>query len=99
MTDERPSLHDDRPSVHKERVFSGRLLAGFVIIGLGVLFLASNLGFISARHVIRALWPLALVAVGMVMLNRPERRHGREWAGSSSGSACGCLPIGSGGSA
>ena len=79
MTDEQPSLNDDRPAVHKERVVSGRLLAGFVIIGLGVLFLASNLGFISARHVIRALWPLALVAVGGVMLNRPERRHGREW--------------------
>jgi len=55
------------------------LLAGFVIIGLGAIFLASNLGFISARNVLRALWPLALVAVGIVMLQRPERRHGREW--------------------
>jgi predicted membrane protein len=79
MTDEPPPLHDDRPSVHKERVVSGRLLAGFIIIGIGILFLASNLGFISARHVIRALWPLVFVAVGVVMLNRPERRHGREW--------------------
>jgi predicted membrane protein len=79
MTDEPPSLQEDRPSLQRDKVLSGRLVAGIVIIALGAIFLASNLGLFSARSVIRALWPLVFVAVGVVMLNRPERRHGREW--------------------
>jgi len=79
MTDEPPSLQEERRSLHRDKMLSGRLLAGVIIIALGAIFLASNLGFISARSFLRALWPLAFVAVGVVMLNSPERRHGREW--------------------
>ena len=67
-------------SVHGRRdLFSTRLIVGIAIILLGGLLLADNLGWWDARHVIRLLWPLALVAVGVVMVRHPEQKRPRSW--------------------
>lgn len=60
-------------------VFSTRLIVGLLIILLGGTLLADNLGWFEARHVLRSLWPLALVAVGIAMIRHPEHRRGRAW--------------------
>ena len=49
---------------HRPReVFSTRLIVGVLIMLLGGTLLADNLGWIEARHVLRSLWPLVMVAV------------------------------------
>ena len=58
---------------------SSRLIVGIVIILLGGLLLADNLDLLNARHVLRALWPLVLVAVGVAMVRGPDRRRSRAW--------------------
>ncbi len=52
---------------------SNRLLFGFIIIGLGVMFLLNNFGF--ARHFINIgkLWPLFLIAIGFAILSKRNR--------------------------
>lgn len=60
-------------------VFSTRLIVGLLIILLGGTLLADNLGWFEARHVLRSLWPLALVAVGIGMIRHPQHRRGRAW--------------------
>jgi predicted membrane protein len=66
---------DPRP----QDLFSSRLIVGVIIILLGSILLADNLGFISAKHVLRSLWPLALVAVGVTMVRAPDNRRSRNW--------------------
>lgn len=59
-------------------LFSARLVVGLIIVGVGLSLLADNLGFISARYVLRNIWPLALVVVGVTMLrrsNEPRRQR------------------------
>lgn len=60
-------------------VFSTRLIVGIFIILLGGTLLADNLGWFEARHVLRSLWPLALVAVGVAMVRHPQHKRGRAW--------------------
>lgn len=60
-------------------VVSSRLVVGAIIIGLGALLLADNLDLINARRVLRHIWPLALVAVGIVMVRSPDHRRSRAW--------------------
>jgi hypothetical protein len=60
-------------------VFSTRLIVGLLIILLGGTLLADNLGWFEARHVLRSLWPLALVAVGVAMIRHPQHRRSRAW--------------------
>jgi hypothetical protein len=50
-----------------------------VIVGIGVILLADNLGWFDARYVLRSLWPLALVAVGVTMVRSPDHRRSRSW--------------------
>lgn len=51
----------------------GRLLAGFILLVLGTLFLLDNLGWIDARRFFD-LWPLILVYLGITRLMRPTRK-------------------------
>lgn len=65
---------------HKQHdVFSTRLIVGLLIIFLGGALLADNLGWFDARHLLRSLWPLALVAVGVAMVRHPEQKRSRNW--------------------
>lgn len=67
-------------SAHGQRdVFSTRLIVGVLIILLGGLLLADNLGWWEARHVLRTLWPLALVGVGVAMIRHPQHKRSRSW--------------------
>ena len=67
-------------SIHSQHdMFSTRLIVGILIILLGGALLADNLGWFEARHVLRSLWPLALVAVGVAMIRHPQHRRGRAW--------------------
>jgi predicted membrane protein len=60
-------------------LFSTRLIVGVLIMLLGGTLLADNLGWIEARHVLRSLWPLVLVAIGITMIRHPQQRRSREW--------------------
>jgi len=66
MTDERPTAAP----------FSPRLIIGLIIIALGASMLADNLGWFSARYVLRILWPLAVIGIGVSMTRdaAPRRR-------------------------
>lgn len=44
---------------------SGRYFAGFVLLGLGVLFLLTNWGIIPSLH---RTWPLILIVIGLAFL-------------------------------
>ena len=46
---------------------------------VGAILLADNLGWFEARYVLRSLWPLALVAVGVTMVRSPDHRRSRSW--------------------
>lgn len=75
-------LHPRRPMHdHNGRhdLFSTRLIVGLLIILLGGTLLADNLGWFEARHVLRSLWPLALVAVGIAMIRHPQHKRSRAW--------------------
>jgi predicted membrane protein len=84
-----PDPHGDRDPRHnwplpggehrQHELFSTRLIVGVLIMLLGATLLADNLGWIEARHVLRSLWPLVMVAVGVAMLRRPQHRRSREW--------------------
>ena len=75
---DRPAAIRD-PATITTRLFSARLVVGIVIILLGAILLADNLGWFEARYVLRSLWPLALVAVGVAMVRSPEHRRSRSW--------------------
>lgn len=82
--DRDPSKEDwplrPRPSEHRQHdMFSTRLIVGLIIIFLGGTLLADNLGWIEARHLLRALWPLVLVGVGVGMVRNPLHRRSRGW--------------------
>ena len=74
------SLHSrPGPNQHGHDMFSTRLIVGLLIILLGGTLLADNLGWFEARHVLRSLWPLALVAVGVAMIRQPQHKRSRAW--------------------
>lgn len=60
-------------------LFSTRLIVGVLIILLGGVLLADNLGWWEARHVLRSLWPLVLVGVGVAMVRHPQHKRSRSW--------------------
>lgn len=62
-----------------EGALSARLVVGLIIIAFGAILLCDNLGLFDARYVLRSAWPLALVAVGVVMVRSPDHRRGRAW--------------------
>lgn len=63
----------------QRELMSTRFIVGILIMLLGGTLLADNLGWIEARHVLRSLWPLVLVAIGVTMIRRPQQRRSREW--------------------
>jgi len=81
---DRHGAHDPRhswplPGEQRPReLFPTRLIVGVLIMLLGGTLLADNLGWIEARHVLRSLWPLVMVAVGVAMVRRPQHRRSRE---------------------
>lgn len=68
-----------RDQQRRHEMFSTRLIVGLLIILLGGTLLADNLGWFEARHVLRSLWPLALVAVGVAMVRHPQHKRSRAW--------------------
>lgn len=54
------------------------IVAGLILIVLGALFLANNLGYtnLSLGRLISTWWPAILIIVGVGMLLR-DRRHGK----------------------
>jgi predicted membrane protein len=60
-------------------LISARLIVGLIIVLVGLILLADNLGWFEARYVLRSLWPLALVAVGVTMVRSPDHRRSRSW--------------------
>jgi predicted membrane protein len=60
-------------------LYSSRLIVGVIIILLGALLLADNLDLVNARSVLRTVWPLVLVGVGVMMVRAPDRRRSRAW--------------------
>lgn len=78
--DPAPLDRPDRRREHGHReMVSARLVVGLIIIGLGGILLCDNLGLFDARYVLRSVWPLALVAVGVAMVRSPDHRRSRAW--------------------
>jgi predicted membrane protein len=74
----------DRPTESRvphdhQALFSTRLVVGIVIVCIGLILLADNLGWFDARYILRSLWPLALVCVGVAMVRSPDHRRSRSW--------------------
>jgi predicted membrane protein len=78
-TDGRDRPVETGPGHNHQALISARLVVGLVIVCLGVILLADNLGWFDARYVLRSLWPLALVAVGVTMVRSPDHRRSRSW--------------------
>lgn len=76
--DERWPLRPSDPARNQE-LLSTRLIVGLFIILLGGSLLADNLGWFDARHLLRLLWPLALIVVGVMMVRNPRNGRGRSW--------------------
>lgn len=55
-----------------------RTVVGLLVVTLGVLFLAENLGYAEARVWLEVFWPAALATIGLAILLRP-RPEGRAW--------------------
>jgi predicted membrane protein len=70
---------ETRPGHAHHPLLSARLIVGVVIVFIGAVLLADNLGWFEARYVLRSLWPLALVAVGVTMVRSPDHRRSRSW--------------------
>lgn len=61
----------NRPQPHS----STQILLGVIVIGLGLLFLLDNLGFINVRYNIR-FWPTILIVVGLLKLSQSRTTRG-----------------------
>lgn len=57
---------------------SGRIIWGFVLILLGVIFLLQNLGLWDAGEIIRRFWPVIFILLGLKMLLEHSGRSHRE---------------------
>lgn len=58
---------------------SVRLVFGLLIVALGTIFLADNLGLVEGRDLLRRFWPAAFCAVGIALLLQPGRGQSRWW--------------------
>jgi len=66
-----------------EGIFSARFVLGVAIIALGALFLFDSFGWIESRYVIRKVWPLIFVVIGISILHKPnrgKRKRNEGWA-------------------
>jgi hypothetical protein len=68
-----PERCDQRGSI------SVRLVLGLLIVALGGIFLAGNLGWIESRALLHQFWPTAFVVVGLVILLQPGCGPTRWW--------------------
>ena len=55
-----------------------RLIVGLLVIGLGIIFLAGNLGILDKHAPLRFFWPVAFMALGAGLLFEPGSRR-RIW--------------------
>jgi len=66
-----------------EGVLSARFAIGIAIIALGALFLFDSFGWIESRYILRKVWPLIFVLIGIAILSKPRtngRRRNEGWA-------------------
>ena len=56
-----------------------RLILGIIIVASGTLLFLGNLELLDVRHLMRTIWPLALVAVGVSMVRKPKKENSRTW--------------------
>ncbi|MBE3028052.1 hypothetical protein GQ37_024655 [Janthinobacterium sp. BJB1] len=61
----------NRPPPHSP----SQILLGVIVIGLGLLFLLDNLGFIDVRYTFR-FWPTILIIFGLLKLSQSHTRSG-----------------------
>lgn len=59
---------------------STQIVLGVIVIGLGLLFLLDNLGFINVRYNIR-FWPTILIVVGLLKLSQSRTTRGHVLGG------------------
>ncbi len=63
--------------------YRGSLVAGILLLAVGVAFLLDNFGFIYIGEPVSHFWPLIIVALGLVRIlqaeNSRERRKGFGW--------------------
>jgi predicted membrane protein len=75
-----PNTASSPPPLHRHtEMLSARLVVGVIIVVCGAALLLDNLGIFNARYVLRTVWPLALVAVGIVMVRSPDHKRSRNW--------------------
>lgn len=56
-----------------------RMILGIIIVAFGTLMFLGNLDLLDVRHLMRTIWPLALVAVGVSMVRKPKKENSRTW--------------------
>ncbi len=56
----------------------GRLVTGLVIVALGAIFLADNLGVVDVGSIGR-FWPAIFILMGIGQIVRPGHRRGGAW--------------------
>jgi hypothetical protein len=64
--------------MNAQRDSFGRLFTGLVIMALGAIFLADNLGFVDVGSIGR-FWPVILILLGIGSIFRPGHRRGGAW--------------------
>ncbi len=67
---------DSRPPLS----FNPQALIGLLVVAVGALLLAENLGLVQARHLL-SYWPVGVLAIGVSMFTRAADTGGRIWAG------------------
>ena len=60
---------------------SMKLVFGALIVVLGAIFLAQNLGLIESRYLLQRFWPAAFVAIGTALVLQPGRGRARWFGG------------------
>jgi hypothetical protein len=58
----------------------GGVVAGLVILSVGVLFLLSNFGILGVQP-LQTWWPVLLIVIGVARLIGYARWHGERWQG------------------
>ena len=61
----------NKPQLHSP----SQIVLGVIVIGLGLLFLLDNLGFINVRYTFR-FWPTALIVFGLLKLSQSRSANG-----------------------
>ncbi len=77
--DSAPGCRSDAGRHASRDPMPSRLILGIVIVAFGALMFLGNLDLLDVRHVMRTIWPLALVAVGVSMVRKPKKENSRTW--------------------